>query len=366
MSTDIEERASFEIIRYASCWEDADILVDALDAGPGSNVLSVASGGDNTFALLARGPELVVAADISRAQLACVELKRAAFIELDHPGFLAFLGFRESDRDRVATYHSLRSILGADARSFWDRNEKTIHGGMIHAGKFEHYFHLFRRRIIPLIHGRRDVAMLLAEKSRGEREKFYDERWDTWRWRMIFRIFFSRFVMGKLGRDPEFFRYVEGSVAARILDRVRYALTALPVHDNPYVTYILTGNFGDALPFYARRENFETIRENLGALRLFAGGVDDAMREYDRHFHALNLSDIFEYMDESLFADIARRLLDGCAPGARLAYWNMLVPRRISERFPDTTFHLEHLSKELFARDRAFFYQAFIVDQKTG
>ncbi len=31
--------------------------------------------------------------------------------------------------------------------------------------------------------------------------------------------------MGRLGRDPEFFRYVEGSVAERILERVEYALT---------------------------------------------------------------------------------------------------------------------------------------------
>ena len=71
---------------------------------------------------------------------------------------------------------------------------------------------------------------------------------------MLFRVFFSRFVMGRLGRDPEFFRYVEGSVSDRILSRTRHALTVLPTHANPFLAYILTGNYGDALPRYLRPE----------------------------------------------------------------------------------------------------------------
>ena len=67
-------------------------------------------------------------------------------------------------------------------------------------------------------------------------------RADTWRWRILFRLFFSRVVMGRLGRDPSFFRYVEGSVADRILARTRHALTALNPADYPYLQWILTGH----------------------------------------------------------------------------------------------------------------------------
>ncbi|MEO5929249.1 MAG: DUF3419 family protein, partial [Candidatus Kapaibacterium sp.] len=274
--SDIRERAQFDIIRYANCWEDADILVEALRLRPGLACMSIASAGDNSLALLAAAPSLVLAVDISPVQIACSDLKRAAIAELDHPDFLAFLGFHPAVRDRLEIYRLLRPVLTAEAREYWDRSGDVIASGVIHAGKFESYFHLFRRRVLPLVHGRRDVAALLAPKTGEERVEFYRRRWDTRRWRWMFRLFFSRFVMGRMGRDPEFFRYVEGSVAERILGRVKYALTELPAHDNPYMTYILTGGFGNALPFYARLENFAAIRENLGALRLFRGDLSAA------------------------------------------------------------------------------------------
>ncbi len=363
---EIDQRASFEIVRYANAWEDPEILLDALAPGPASNCLSIASAGDNSFALLARAPALVVAVDISAVQIACVEIRRAAYIALDHDGFLGFLGFRPNDIDRAETYRALREHLSSDARNYWDRNIATIRGGIIHAGKFEHYFALFRDRVLPLVHGRRDVAGLLRPKTLQERREFYRRRWDTWRWRLIFNIFFSRFVMGRMGRDPEFFRYVEGSVAKRILARVEYALTELPTHDNPFINYILTGSFGQALPFYARRENFAPIRDNLERLELVHGDVGDALRRFDLRFDAWNLSDIFEYMERDLFLSVASEILARCGEGARIAYWNMLVPRRISGEFPDTVRHLGERSEELFRKDRAFFYQAFHIDEYCG
>jgi S-adenosylmethionine:diacylglycerol 3-amino-3-carboxypropyl transferase len=43
-------------IRYAQCWEDADVLLEALDIQPGQSCLSIASAGDNTLAMLAKNP----------------------------------------------------------------------------------------------------------------------------------------------------------------------------------------------------------------------------------------------------------------------------------------------------------------------
>lgn len=357
----IETRASFGMIRYANCWEDADVLADALRLRPGDRVMSIASGGDNTLALLAAGPALAIAVDLSGAQLACLALKRLAMLRLEHREFLRFLGF-DSGAERVRTYRGLRGELDADARAFWDANEALIESGLIHGGRFERYFRLFRRWALPLVHSRADVRELIAEKSREARERFYSERWNTVRWRMLFRVFFSRFVMGRLGRDPEFFRYVEGSVAERIANRVAHALTALSVHDNPYAVYILTGSFGAALPAYARPETYDIIRGNLGALELFQGTTGAAIAHFGGRVDAWNLSDIFEYMGPDLFAQVAGEIVSACAPGARLAYWNMLAPRRVSLVNPAATY-CEARSRELFLRDRAFFYQAFIVDE---
>ena len=357
----IEHRARFDLIRYANVWEDAWILCDALRPEPGRRMLSIASAGDNCFALLAGGAE-VVAADLSPAQIALVDLKRAAIRRLDADECAAFLGFRHSETDRRATYEQLERDLGPKSREFWREILDSLTEGVAHEGKFELYFELFRERVLPLIHRRDTVLSLLEPRDRAGRETFYETTWNNLRWRLLFRVFFSRFVMGRLGRDPEFFRYVEGSVAERILARSRYALTVLPTDENPYLEYILTGNFGHALPLYLRPEVYPDVKSNLDRLTLFEGPIEKAAKEGEG-FDGFNLSDIFEYLDEPTSVEIYGRLLERARPGARFAYWNMLVPRRLSASFPDRVRYLEAESKELFARDLAWFYSAFVVEE---
>src|SRR3954465_10372273 len=92
MGSEVEARADFSGLRYAQCWEDADVLLDALDVRPGDVCLSIASAGDNTLALLTRDPARVVAVDLSPAQLACLELRVAAYRALGHAELLELLG----------------------------------------------------------------------------------------------------------------------------------------------------------------------------------------------------------------------------------------------------------------------------------
>src|SRR5712692_898837 len=118
----VEKRASFAFIRYASVWEDAEVLCDALaPVAKGGRLLSIASAGDNVLALLTLDPAEVVAVDLSGAQLACREL---------------------------------RPDLSTAAQQFWDGRAEDLATGIVHAGRFEHYFRLFRRWVLPWIHGR--------------------------------------------------------------------------------------------------------------------------------------------------------------------------------------------------------------------
>ena len=362
MAGSIEERASFEQIRYANCWEDADILCEGLRPKEGKRCLSIASGGDNSFALLAEGAE-VVAADLSPAQLALVELKAAAIRELDREETLAFLGVRDSS-ERAPIYRRLRSHLSEEARAYWDVRSDVVGSGVIHYGKFERYFGLFRTRVLPWVHGHRMILSLLEPRDEEARNTFYKEKWNTLRWRLLFRVFFSRFVMGRLGRDPEFFRYVEGSVSERILERTRYALTTLAPDENPFMEYILTGNFNRRLPRYLRPEPYEAIKQHLGRLTLFRGTVEEAARTHaGAGFDCFNLSDIFEYLAQDACRDIYGILMNNARPEARFAYWNMLTPRKCPEEFRHRICTLNDESQRLFARDKAFFYSAFVLEQ---
>jgi S-adenosylmethionine-diacylglycerol 3-amino-3-carboxypropyl transferase len=359
----IETRAAFDFVRYGSVWEDADVLCDALaPVARGGRLCSIASAGDNALALLTLDPAEVVAVDLSAAQLACVELRVAAFRRLDHTARLAFLGVTPSD-GRATTWRTLREDVSPAARGFWDAHTDALAAGPIHAGKFERYFRTFRRFVLPLVHGARTVRELLQPKSAEEQRRFYAERWDTWRWRALFKAFFSRAVMGRLGRDPEFFAGVEGPVGERILDRTRYALTELPVASNPYLVSIVTGTYSSgALPRYLRHEHEGAIRARLDRLRLRQGSVQSAGGGFD----GFNLSDVFEYMPtlehETCYADV----LAQANPGARLVYWNMLAPRGRPPSLASRATPLDDEARALHARDRAWFYQRLHVDRVGG
>jgi S-adenosylmethionine-diacylglycerol 3-amino-3-carboxypropyl transferase len=356
--------ADFESqIRYAQCWEDADVLLDGLNVQAGDVCLSIASAGDNSLSLLTRHPSRVIAVDLNPAQLAALELRVAAYRELAHGELLELVGSRPSTR-RDVLYTRCRPALTPDARRFWDARSAEIAGGIGSAGKFERYFSVFRRWVLPLVHRRRTVEQLLVPRSAEERLRFYDATWDTARWRGLFRLFFSQTVLGWLGRDPSFFRYVQGSVADHLLRRVRHALATLDPALNPYVAWILTGTHGDVLPHALRAENFETIREHLSRLEWHLASIESLTeRGVVTGISRANLSDIFEYMSEEGATALLSRLADAARPGARFVYWNMMVPRHGSTYLPRRLRALPELSRRLFLADKAFFYRDIVVNE---
>lgn len=357
----IRERAAFDFIRYGSVWEDADVLCAALEAvARGGRILSIASAGDNALALLTLDPAEVVAADVSAAQIACLELRIAAFRSLDDSALLAFLGVTPSSL-RLATYRELRPALSRRSAEFWDAHPGPVTSGVIHAGKFERYLRAFRRYVLPLMHSAGTVDELCRPHSIEEQRAFYRRRWDSRRWRGLFLLFFSRWVMGRLGRDPAFFDHVEGPVGERILARTRHALTELPVNSNPFLIYIMTGNYRPgAMPRYLRPEHTGAIRSRLDRIRPVEGAVE---RVDHGRFDGFNLSDIFEYMSPAEHEHCYAALLDRANAGARLAYWNLLAPRSCPAAQSRRVRPLTDLASSLHAQDRAWFYQRFHLEE---
>jgi S-adenosylmethionine-diacylglycerol 3-amino-3-carboxypropyl transferase len=260
----------------------------------------------------------------------------------------------------VRSYARLRPQLSPAARAFWDAHREVVAAGVIHGGKFERYLRLFRRALLPLVHRRRTMERLVESKTPTEQRRFYAEEWDTARWRLIFRIFFSRAVMGRLGRDPALFDHVEGDGAAAILARTRHALSEIPASTNPYLVYIMTGSFRpDALPRYLRPEHRSAIRERLDRLTL----VRSAAEAVPGPFDGFNLSDIFEYLGPAEHERVYRALVDHASPGARLVYWNMLAPRERPPSLADRVMGCTDESARLHLGDRAWFYQRLQVDE---
>jgi hypothetical protein len=84
--------------------------------------------------------------------------------------------------DRRPVYEELESDLTEGAREFWRAHMEEVADGVIHHGKFESYFRLFRERILPLVHRRKTVLALLEERDEAARREFYDRTWNNLRW----------------------------------------------------------------------------------------------------------------------------------------------------------------------------------------
>jgi S-adenosylmethionine-diacylglycerol 3-amino-3-carboxypropyl transferase len=360
MSNDLKARVNFELIRYANCWEDADILLEGLSPAPGRKLLSIASAGDNSFSLLITNPELMVAVDVNKIQLYLVELKKVAIKKMDREDVLKFLGFRHCG-NRGNMFDAIKDELSVAARIYWEKNSHLIANGVIYEGKFENYFKTFSGKILPWIHSKKTIEELFRIKTGEEQERFYHEKWNTRRWRLLFKLFFSKYIMGKFGRDPEFLKEVKVDVSKYIFEKAGKNLQKKAAQQNFFLYFNLTGTFGNFLPHYLREENFETIKSNIDRLVIREGYAQDAISEFGK-FHYMNLSNIFEYMNPALFSETAEALIKGTEKGGRLAYWNLMVPRRISEILPGKAMHEQEIAAALAEKDKGFFYSQFIIE----
>lgn len=351
----------FSFIRYSNCWEDSKILLKALKVREGELGLSVASGGDNTLALLLGNPRRIYSFDVNETQLHLLKLKMAAIEQLSYDETLGFLGVKPN-KNRLSTFDHLKDHMEASTYKYFNERRNLIERGVIHSGKFEKYFQIFRKYVCPLFCRRARLHEFCSLTSFHEQRAFYNKYIDNLRFRLIFRIFFGVKVMGSLGRDGSFYQYVKDKKTAGrdIKKRFEFGISHSPNLSNPYLSYILRGNFGkSSLPLYLKRHFFPVIKERLNRIHFIHGSLMDISEEEE--FDFFNLSDIFEYMSDEDFKKNTAKLEQISSKGARLAIWNMQNRRYL----PKTGF-IEKMSESraLFQENQSYFYRDFSLYKK--
>ena len=376
-----ENRVDFSLIRYSQCWEDTEVLLESLNIQKNDICFGILSAGDNVFSMLAENPKKVVALDISFPQIALAKLKKEVFNSLSYEEMLEFMGVMKSDK-RIEIYDRIKENLDKEVKEYWDFNKEAIQKGIIHAGKFEKFFKIFREKILPFVHSKKRIEKLLEKKSRQERIEYYDKYWNNFRWKLMFKLFFSKYIVGKLGRDKEFFRYAEKNISEEMKERSRYALCEQNPYENPYINYILTGNYRkDCLPYFLRKENFDKIRKNLHKVEILKSSVEEYLDQIDFKIDKFNLSDIFEYMSAENYSKLMGKIYDNAEDNALLAYWNLIVERnseKLDYKKTDSEItvtgkeinvkgkkyeRMKELDKKLHEKDMTFFYTDFVVEK---
>ena len=373
---------SLDQIRYSMVWEDHRLLSRGLAIQPDDDVLVITSAGCNVLALLLEAPRSVTAIDMSPAQAALLELKLAGIRHLDYSAFAALMGHEidspeaattsgppESSRAdaRVEIYRRIRAHLPRTARAFWDQHRPTLRDGVTRCGRLERYFRTFQQTHLPTVWSAPLMARLLRAPDLAAQTRIFEQQADTPAFRALFTWYFGREMMAKHGRDPAQFRHVDGGdVGAYFYDRFRTVCTRLPLATNFYVALFLTGRCTDLRcgPPYLRPACFERLKGLVDRVHVVTDELERYLTGLPRGtFSKAGLSDIFEYMSPALCEQVLATLADRFRAGGRLAYWNLLVPRRPSPALAGRLRSLDELADGLWHRDRSWFYRAFRVEE---
>lgn len=352
-----EPNARFDLLRYANVWEDAEILIEALEP-KSKRILSICSSGDQVLSLVAAGAQTVVAADLSPVQLEALKLRIAAIEALEYQECLCFLGIQGNAHKRRELWILVQKHLDQESLAFWQGHLVLIEQGICNPGKFERYLDLFGQKILPILQPQSRIQALLRADSPQKREAIW-QKWNHWAWKLFFRAFFSKTMLG-LGRDPSFLRHVHKSPGQMLASRLRHCLLHIPLSDNPYLSRILTGNWQSILPHYLRPEHFQTLKSQARSkIEFFCGPIHKACTLGP--FDAFNYSDLLEYLDLESSQAVLSALVAHANPGARLALWNMMVER--NPAVLNSALERLDVSDDLHARDRACFYMRFHLCQ---
>ena len=348
---------------YAQNWEDPRLELEALAPAPGETVVAIAGGGCTALSLLARAPARVVACDLSEAQLRVTALKRAAVTALDADEALAFLG-GAARRDCGRTWQRVRTALAAADRAYWDERPESIAAGVLTQGRAERFLAILAGVLRTLVHPRARVEELFAQPDLEAQRRFYRERWDTRRWRLLFKLLHKKVFDRAL--DPAFYRYVDpGDLGEQLRRRAERCLLELPARENYFLARMLLGTYlpdPEGRPPYLQPAGAASVARHADRLELRHARVQDVLATLPPgSVDKLYLSNVAEWLNEPEREALFRSVVRAARPGAIVCWRALMVDRPVPDAVAQ---HLEEdsaRSAALAARDRAFINAAFHV-----
>jgi len=374
MPESIERLFAEGTLRYSQVWEDHLLVEDGLKAGPGDDVLSIASAGCNVLGILLRDVKRVVAIDLNPSQLSVVELKLRAIEHLTHEEFVNLLGIRKG-MDRIALYEKVRPHLSDRARTWCDVREGDLNAGLHWSGRLEAFFKAWRVGGLERIHTAEEIETMLSFDDLAAQKAYFDDVFGNEGLKREIAAYFTVERIGGEGRDERQMRYVAGTddtkeknarLAAYFFKRFQTICTATPSIRNNYLESLLTGRYRslEHVQTYLHPANYAKLKGLVNRVEL----VNEELGSYVKSqpegaLNKANLSDLFEYLDEATCESMYRTFGERFRVGGRIIYWNLFVPRAVPEHLHALIAPQDAEAKALYARDRALFYSAFHIDE---
>jgi S-adenosylmethionine:diacylglycerol 3-amino-3-carboxypropyl transferase len=330
-------------------------------------VVCVASGGCTALSLLAHGVERVDAVDINPAQIALVELKRAALGELPRVDFLSFAG-RRGVYPRFAIYERLRARLCDTARSYWDARRDVLELGINHCGVTEAFYRKVGSRLTNDVVSVPQWRALIEARAPEERRRLYGQ--------LCASEAFNRSLRAALSRESHLEFYPSGLFASTsehefgdfFAQRFADEIALRPLSSNYFLSQLLFAEYAcpepDGCPDYMAPEGYERARFALDNLHLHASDIAAHLRG-TTGTDAVFLSNVFDWASATAREELARAVVDA-APGALVLWRQMLAEFPLPEAFRAHLDIDERQSERLTRLDRSFLYRSITVGRVRG
>ncbi len=353
----------FNQINYSAANEDGHTERLALsNAIPNKSVLAITGSGSRTLELAIASPERIVSIDFNPTQNFLLELKIAAYKELDYEEMISFLGLKE-DSERLKTYQILKSNLSAEAKVFWDRNIGKIKDGVIYCGTWETYLKGIAKA--ANIIRKKQIDQLLSFDNLNDQAKFWDEHWDNWSWKMFIRVLGNRSLWKYVIKEPGIHLVPKDlSISDTIKNRFDSAAHNLLFKEAAFSWLILKGEYQsqkqETLPCHLQKQHFKALKSNLGCIELKTESLDVYLNTAEDRFHAFSVSDFGSYAPKNVYESIWQGIKKSSYQDARICEREFLVPHH-PEKIKDLNLvRNSDLENKLASQDRSFIYKYII------
>ncbi len=310
-------------IQYAVVREDPQLERDIVERLRPAHALLVASGGCTAFTLATLFPELkLTLVDPNPAQLQLVQRKAQALQRMAMDPAVVNIG--SEDPQGLNACGNVETLFRC-LRDFW-------RAFIIKPNDLEHMFDSEKR-------------------LRAATDTLTSHRY----WPVSFDLFFHDEMLSTMFGPEAVQHGHKNSYPAYFRQVIEQGLKRPDALDNPFLHHIMLGHYltrREAWPLYLQRPPRDFQAEMIQ-------GPIDAVPSFNP-FGMVQLSNIFDWMDESQVAATAKRLQEEMLPGSVILWRQLNNDRDFARHFPKFRFD-KAWGEELMGKERSLFYTSVTV-----
>lgn len=354
-----KDQVKLDQLIFTLNWEDPRSDIKALKIKSGDTVMSITSGGCNTIEFLLQDPATIYSIDINPVQSWLMDLKLKAIQHLEYDEFKSLMGL-SAHENAGKIYTEIANTLAPDSRLFWDQNLSVIKKGLTMSGKYEKFVKI-AGKVLKIIQGKKIVEGVFEHNTLEEQALYFNDRFDTRRFRLVFKLLFNKWMLAKRGLDSDYFHFDDGSqsFAESFYHRTKKVLSDIPVNDNYFLALYLEGTYRteSSVPNYFKQENFRLLKERIDRINIVTKDAKEWMKTIpENSIDCFSLSNICELKSERDTASLFQEVVKVGKDQGRICFRNLMVPREVPPELRNLIQKDTELSDKLFSEDRSFVY----------